>query len=713
MPGLRAWMAVCLLAVAGSEARADTRTASPVRADLGHYSPDCGVRIRQEGSRLVATWPMAEKESGRLVLDLTPGQPLIAGLGISQGPKGKPVSLLTAVEPAFFLTVGQRTAPKGRPPEMSPWNVFFDRPAKKPYRTYRSQLDLKSVKVSSRGRRATITLGNLDLGPFKGELLFTLYAGSRVVHAEAVVSTREDRHAILYDAGLVGEAAGWRRLAWFDTEGKLQQSAVDTPAQTLAVRYRTIAAESEHGAVACFPPPHQFHFPRDWTDNLKFVWYGKGYRGLAKSFGFGVRQEPDGKRAFEPWFNAPPGTRQRLGVFYLLTLGRADEALREVLRFTHGDHFKALPGYITFTSHWHMAVAVTAMNRKKQTTPDLVRVFKEMGVNAVHLADFHGDGHQKDAGPLRLPELEMLFRECSRLSDRDFLLIPGEEVNEFLGLRQPGKHPGHWMSLFPRPVFWIQRRGPGQPFVENHPRHGRVYRVGSREDMVELIKREKALVWAAHPRIKASSWTPDIFRKEDFYLAGSWLGGAWKAMPADLSRSRLGTRCLDLLNDMANWGQKKYLPGEVDVFKIDHTHELYGHMNINYVQLDRLPRFEQGWQPILDALSAGRFFVTTGEILLQNFQVGSKQSGQTLKLKPGERSELTVDLEWTFPLQFAEVISGDGQKVYRERIDLSDTGPFGKRTLKLRPDLHGRIWVRFEVWDVAVNGAFTQPVWLE
>jgi hypothetical protein len=71
-----------------------------------------------------------------------------------------------------------------------------------------------------------------------------------------------------------------------------------------------------------------------------------------------------------------------------------------------------------------------------------------------------------------------------------------------------------------------------------------------------------------------------------------------------------------------------------------------------------------------------------------------------------------VTLEWTFPLRFAEVISGDGTKVYRERIDLGDTGPFGRRTLALRPELAGRRWVRLEAWDVAANGAFTQPVWL-
>src|SRR5262249_31476402 len=136
-------------------------------------------------------------------------------------------------------------------------------------------------------------------------------------------------------------------------------------------------------------------------------------------------------------------------------------------------------------------------------------------------------------------------------------------------------------------------------------------------------------------------------------------------------------------------------------------------MNVNYVRLDRLPRFEEGWQPLLDALRGGRFFVTTGEVLIRDFTVGGRRSGETFIFKPGERPELRATLEWTFPLRFAEVISGDGQKVYRERIELTDTGPFGTRTLILRPELRGRRWARLEAWDVAVNGAFTQPVWLD
>ena len=225
-----------------------------------------------------------------------------------------------------------------------------------------------------------------------------------------------------------------------------------------------------------------------------------------------------------------------------------------------------------------------------------------------------------------------MFSECARLSDDKFLVIPGEEANQHLGIPFPGRHPGHWMLLFPKPVYWTMVRGKDQPFAEQHPDFGTVYHVGSRDEMVELIKRENGLAWTAHARIKASNWTPDIFKDEDFFRDDLWLGAAWKNMPSDLSRDRLGERCLNLLDDMCNWGVRKYLPGEVDVFKIDHTHEVYGHMNINYLRLPQMPRYEDGWQPVLDALRTGAFFTTTGEILIKEFTVGGKQSGESVKL---------------------------------------------------------------------------------
>jgi hypothetical protein len=264
-------------------------------------------------------------------------------------------------------------------------------------------------------------------------------------------------------------------------------------------------------------------------------------------------------------------------------------------------------------------------------------------------------------------------------------------------------------------------RGADQPFSEEIAPYGKVYHVGDRGDMIRLLKEEHGLVWSAHPRIKASSWTPDAFKDEDFFQAEYWLGGAWKAMPADLSREKLGERVLNLMSDMANWGHKKYVPGEVDVFTVDHTHELYGHMNINYLQLDRIPRFDEGWQPILDVLKTGKFFVTTGEILIPTFTVGGKHSGDVLTRRIGvppvpnndDQPELRANIRWTFPLAFAEIVSGDGHQVYRERIDLTDTAAFGSRTLSLRPNLKNRRWVRLEIWDIATNGAFTQPVWLD
>jgi hypothetical protein len=304
-----------------------------------------------------------------------------------------------------------------------------------------------------------------------------------------------------------------------------------------------------------------------------------------------------------------------------------------------------------------------------------------------------------------VPQLQTLHRECRRLSDDRFLLLPGEEPNVHLG--------GHWISLFPHPVYWLLHPKPGTPFEQQVEGVGTVYAVHDEKDVLRLMEKENGLMWTAHPRIKSSYGFPDKYREKDFYLSDRFLGAAWKAMPADLSHPRLGARSLDLLNDMAIWGQRKYVLGEVDVFKVMPSYELYGHMNINYLKLDKLPRFDDGWQPILDALRHGQFFVTTGEVLLPEFKVGGKESGQTLKLTGGTTTEVTARLEWTFPLAFAEIIWGDGRQVQRQRVDLSDKEAFSTKVLRVPVDLKGAKWVRLEVWDIAANGAFTQPVWIE
>jgi hypothetical protein len=337
--------------------------------------------------------------------------------------------------------------------------------------------------------------------------------------------------------------------------------------------------------------------------------------------------------------------------------------------------------------------------------PDFVKTFKARGVNIAHLAEFHYCDGSKVPEAERLQRLKTLHSECARLSDDELLVLPGEEPNVHLG--------GHWISLFPKPVNWTLSRPEGKPFVEEIPGYGPVYHVGSPADVLALFEKERGLFWTAHARIKSSFGFPDNYKNTDFYRSDRFLGAAWKAMPADLSRPTLGWRVLDLLDESANWGARKQAIGEVDIFGVHPDFETYGHMNINYLRLAKLPRFAEGWQPVLDALRGGQFFTTTGEVLIPEFSVDGKQSGQTLEVsRDGTPTTLEAQLDWTFPLAFAEVVSGDGEKVYRQRIDLTDTQSFGTRALRVPVDLEGRKWVRFEVWDVAANGAFTQPVWL-
>ena len=72
-----------------------------------------------------------------------------------------------------------------------------------------------------------------------------------------------------------------------------------------------------------------------------------------EEFGIGIRQTA-GDRRWIPWFNAPPGTEQKLGVFWLPSLDRGGKLFDRVKAYTNGDRFPALPGHKTFTSHYHI-----------------------------------------------------------------------------------------------------------------------------------------------------------------------------------------------------------------------------------------------------------------------------------------------------------------------------------------------------------------------
>jgi hypothetical protein len=313
------------------------------------------------------------------------------------------------------------------------------------------------------------------------------------------------------------------------------------------------------------------------------------------------------------------------------------------------------------------------------------------------MSDFHGDGHAADPGPLRFRDQKTYFDGCRRHSDKEFLIMPGEEPDANFG--------GHYTAIFPRPVYWSHVRKDGQRFEENDATYGKVYHAGSEAEELEMLKREGGLMWQAHPRTKGSSGYPEAVREKPHFLSDRFLGGSFQSLPADLSEKRLcEERCFGTLDDMNNWGRDpKYMFAEGDTYQKFPEDDTYSHLLVNYVKLDKLPRFDEDWSPILRALRNGDFFVTSGEVLIRSFSVDGA----------GAKRTVSAELEWTFPLDFVEVVWGDGDRVDRQMIPATELAPFGSHRYRIPFDASGKKWVRFAAWDSAGNGAFAQPVHLQ
>ncbi|MCX2478207.1 hypothetical protein OQY15_03850 [Pedobacter sp. MC2016-15] len=693
---LRTLFAVVLLLTVVS--RADAQ----LKLDTKLFKNNGEVSITMQNQIVEITWPAGKSQFGKVQFDLSASNPLFKR--ISLGAKSNPATISEGLDPVFLLSTGKRDLLS-----QNGWNIFFDKVPLRPFSTSPVVLTKNSIAAETTGSRTIVRIGKLKADTFTGELEVTFYNGSPLINIAAVMSTEADATAIVYDAGLVSKTQKWKKLSWISTADELASAAVNytDTARNLAVKYRSIAAQDEKGSLAVFPAPHQYFYPLDEAFNLKFIWQGKNYRKSVPGYGIGIRQELQGDHRYVPWFNAPPQTKQRLNFFCLLNEGDSPAVLDEVKKFTHADRYVSVPGFKTMSSHFHneFIMKVVLGGQPVPEKPEFVDVFKRMGVDMVHLGEFHYTAHPKGPDSLRLKELKALFDQCKRLSTDDFLLLPGEEPNEFFG--------GHWLQIFPKPVYWVMSRTGDQPFVEQRPGFGKVYHIGNKNDMLKLLEAEQGLAWTAHARTKGSVNTPDIYSHEDFFKSDRFMGAAWKAMPADLSQPRLGKRVLDLLDDMNNWGEKKTIISEADLFTITKENEMYAHMNVNYMMMDKLPKYEDGWKPFIEQMQQGKFFSTTGEVLMHELKLNGKVSGETVKLNAAGVADVRLKLSWTFPLNFVEVISGDGKKVYREKIDLRYTKAFGTEQLDLKANLKGRKWARVEVWDAAVNGAFSQTFYLK
>jgi len=725
-----------------------------LNCDMAAYKAQEGLTAQIRSGVLELNWQGERREQLRAQFIVRNGQPVLQELAARKA-GGAWTVLGQNLSPEFEITSGvrrlseQQMAPlRDLKIQLTPevierekWFAFWDSPLMVPGRPG-TNLDLPrkpeeirrvwakynatGCQVKTDGARIEVVFPGFDAGIFSGSLQYTVYRGTNLLRQEAMASTNEPSVAYKYVSGLKGfKIADDTQVVWRDTARGWQHygfgGAVNQQPVGLLARNRLGILETNGGSLAFLPPSHKFFWSREIETNLGYVYYRKDSE---QSFSIGVRQ-PDRENGAKPWgvsdevwtrrvneargdlnnfalYNAPPGTMQRMPVYFYLSPRDSRTTQAEVMAFTHDDVYKPLPGYKVLVSHFHFHLneQMTDAGTLDQE-PTWLPVFRALGINMAILADFHSDSHPTDTGKIRFNEQKVYFDACRRFSDRDMLLIPGEEPDANFG--------GHYMFVFPKPLFFSHVKEPakgpaGQPFEEEMAPFGKVFHTATAATELNLLNQQHGLVWQTHPRTKGSAGYPDAVREKDFFRSDRFLGGSYQSLPADLSQKRLcEVRCLGLLDDMNNWGNAKYMIAEGDTYMKYPDDETFPQLIVNYVRMDKVPKFDDGWNSLLETMRAGDYFVTSGEVLLRN----SGMEGS------GAKRTYTAEAEWTFPPEFAELVWGDGDTVGRQVIILTDKAPFGSQKFRIPFDSAGKKWVRFAVWDSAGNGAFTQPVHLK
>ena len=218
-----------------------------------------------------------------------------------------------------------------------------------------------------------------------------------------------------------------------------------------------------------------------------------------------------------------------------------------------------------------------------------------------------------------------------------------------------------------------------------------------------------------HPRSKRSTGYPDAIKDAPHFLHPNYfaLGYRW-GMGIDASAQRLGEfRFLKLWDETNNWmaerNRKPKYALAISEARSDYGHrgkppydDAYGMSPVNYVKIDQIPKVED-MSSIINALREGNYFVTSGEVLIPHFNLEGE----------GRHRTFVIDVEWTFPLAFIELVWGDGTETDRKIIYTSDLTAFGHQRFRIPFDASGKKWVRLAVWDVATNGAMLQPLSLD
>jgi hypothetical protein len=732
---MRAWLFSVLLSLA----MVSTAAADGLKCDMAQYKESAGLTASLAQDVLDVMWAGQNGSDVRARYAIDNSQPVVRELSIRK--KGGQWSTLGQnLAPEYHVVSGLRrmssdhvnslpAAGIALTPEViakNRWYAFHDAPLeipgdsgkqmpplpRKPEEIRRADSSFKATgcSVKTDGGRLEVNFPGLSMGIFAGSLQFTSYRGTNLIRMDAIAKTEEQFVAYKFDAGLKGFSTDvLPRVIWRDTGDEPQQyqfgGVKNNTMVPLKARNRVLVAEGNAGSLATFPPPHKFFWAREIHKNLGYVWYRKD---SDKQFGIGVRQaeheESTKKGEIDDFalYNAPPGTWQHMGMYFYVSPDAGEATRQSVLAFTHGDTYAPLAGHKTFTNHWHLRFTERVRETGSLDTPlpDLAAM-KALGLNIVGLSDFHGDMHGNDSGALRFKDQKDYAEASRRASDKDFLVLPWEEPSMYFG--------GHYNVAFPKPVYFTRVRKEGQPFSEMDPVYGRVYHMGNAEDVQKLLEAENGYWYTSHPRTKSSGGQPDVYWDKPFAKSDHFLGLDFtQAMGMDLSEKRMteyrSFDASDTMNNLyANTGLKpKYLMPDIDTYVQGPEDNLYSSYQAAYLKLDKIPGPDEDWSPVLRALRDGNFFVTTGEILISKFGVEGTGSKRTV----------TADVSWTFPLEFVEVVWGDGQTIDRQIISATDLPAFGSKHFAIPFDATGKAWVRFAVWDSAGNPGFVNAVWL-
>src|SRR6185369_12343851 len=145
---------------------------------LNNFAADSGVALEQSEMQLRVTWSVSAEENGMAVFSLDETKPLIESLGIAA--RGQPATVvMKALNPVTLLTVGSRDSknPQG-------WGAFFDNTPRRPHQMYLVILGKQRVQTTNHGTRTTVSLAEASAGGFRGDVRFTFYRNSPLIHVE-------------------------------------------------------------------------------------------------------------------------------------------------------------------------------------------------------------------------------------------------------------------------------------------------------------------------------------------------------------------------------------------------------------------------------------------------------------------------------------------------------------------------------------------------